>query len=402
MIFPRLAKVIAISTWIGLLIACDSPEPSPDKAGPIASGSEERPARQAEKQVVARKPTEAERALDKELVTLAEDFGGTVGIAVHDVAADRTVHHNGRSFLPQQSVTKLWVALAAFDQVDRGMLELSERATIGREDLTLFHQPLRSVVNRQGHYVGDYGDLIERALTRSDNTANDAVLRRIGGPEAVEAFINDNALGRIRFGSDERTKQSRIAGLDWKQSYSIRNRFYEARDEVPEEKRRAAFESYLADPEDGASAVAIAEALGELVEGKLLSESSTERVIDTLSRTRSGPQRLKGGAPQGWDVAHKTGTGQFFNGEQSGYNDVGILTSPEGKHYGIAVMIARTGESYRRRMDLMQEVVRATARYDRMERAEQPDQEAQALTTQAISRESISSPRRKRASKGRS
>jgi beta-lactamase class A len=106
------------------------------------------------------------------------------------------------------------------------------------------------------------------------------------------------------------------------------------------------------------------EALARLHEGKLLSGPSTALLLATMSRTKSGPQRLKAGAPQDWIVRHKTGTGQVYDGEQSGYNDIGLFTSPDGRTYAIAVMIARTRVSIPERMAMMQEVVRAVVNYD--------------------------------------
>ncbi|MEX0341538.1 MAG: serine hydrolase, partial [Erythrobacter sp.] len=111
-------------------------------------------------------------------------------------------------------------------------------------------------------------------------------------------------------------------------------------------------------------------ALARLHRGDLLSAPSTRLLLDTLERTRSGPRRLKAGAPEGWLVRHKTGTGQFYDGEQSGYNDVGIVTSPEGRSYAVAVMIARTRAPTPVRMEMMQEVVRAVVRYDEAGRSE--------------------------------
>ena len=88
---------------------------------------------------------------------------------------------------------------------------------------------------------------------------------------------------------------------------------------------------------------------------------------------QAGPQRLKAGAPEDWTVRHKTGTGQFYDGEQSGYNDIGLITSPAGRTYAIAVMIARTREPTPVRMEMMQEVVRAVVRYDEALPAVAPD-----------------------------
>lgn len=323
-------------------------------------------------------PTEAERAFEQDLEEIAASLEGTVGIAVTDVETGRTYAIHGDDWFPQQSVSKLWVTLTALDEVDRGRLELDESVTLGPEDLTLFHQPIRDLVRARGSFATDYGDLIQRAITRSDNTANDRILRRVGGVEAVEDFLDQKKIAGVRFGADERTKQSAIAGLRWNPAYSIGRAFYDARDRVPEAARRAAFEGYLADPVDGATPVGIAEALARLARGELLSPVTTELLLHTLRQTHSGPRRLKGGVPPDWSIGHKTGTGQFFAGEQSGYNDVGILTSPDGHRYTAAVMIGRTREPTLARMRMMQQVSLATARFD-LERArgEGPEMVAQ-------------------------
>ena len=307
--------------------------------------------------------TPTEREFEQKLEEIGAGLKGEVGIAVVDVATGRVYEFNGDAILPQQSVSKLWVSLAALGKVDRGKLDLSERVTIRRQDLTLFYQPLREIVRTRGQFDTDYLDLMIRALSRSDNSANDRLLRRVGGPDAVEDWIKDHDLAGVRFGTDERSKQSAIAGLDWQQAYSYANNFHLARDQVPLEERRDAFERYLAEPIDGASPTGIALALAKLARGELLSPASTRLVRDILSTTKSGPRRIKAGAPEGWEVDHKTGTGQEFGGEQSGYNDVGIVTAPDGHEYAIAVMIGRTRESIPARMAMMQAVTRATAAF---------------------------------------
>jgi len=43
----------------------------------------------------------------------------------------------------------------------------------------------------------------------------------------------------------------------------------------------------------------------------------------------------------------------------TGYNDIGILTSPAGKSYAVVVMIGATNRSVPQRQELMQAVTRA-------------------------------------------
>ena len=74
----------------------------------------------------------------------------------------------------------------------------------------------------------------------------------------------------------------------------------------------------------------------------------------------AGANRLKGGLKQGWTLNHKTGTGQELGKAQAGYNDIGILTAPDGQSYAVAVMIKLTDLPLPVRMKLMNKVVRAT------------------------------------------
>ena len=68
------------------------------------------------------------------------------------------------------------------------------------EDLTLFSQPIAQQVGTDG-FRTTIRDLMTRAITRSDNTANDVLLWQAGGPEAVRAFTSftGNSDGSVSF-----------------------------------------------------------------------------------------------------------------------------------------------------------------------------------------------------------
>jgi len=311
---------------------------------------------------LANNVTPAERELDTRVRELGRAFDGEVGIAVRDVDTGFAASWHGDRFYPQQSVSKFWVALTALQRADAGRLDLDERVTVTRADLTLFHQPIAGRIGANG-YTTTLGDLMFRALTQSDNTCNDIVLRHAGGPAAVREMLERNRLEGIRFGPGERLLQAGIAGLRWQPAFSHGNAFFTARDAVPAERRRAAFEHYVADPVDGATPNGIANGLARLQRGELLSPASTRRLLAIMSQTHTGPNRLRGGLEAGWTISHKTGTGQVYDGEQAGYNDIGILHAPDGHNYALAVMIGRTGTPLATRMALMQDVVRAAIAY---------------------------------------
>ena len=305
------------------------------------------------------RPIPAPAALRDRINDLGRNFNGRVGIAVRSVDDGWTVGWKADEYYPQQSVSKLWVSIAALDAIDKGRVSLSDRVTLSNSDLTLFHQPIAALVRRDGAYTTTLDDLMFKAITTSDNTANDKLMRSVGGAEAVRAVIANKGLGEVRFYNGERALQSKIAGLIWTPSYSIGNAFYQARDALPYSVRKAAFDRYVDDPYDGAAPSAIANALAALKRGELLSPASTKRLLYIMANTHTGPNRLKGGLQPGWSLSHKTGTGQILGPWQAGYNDIGILTAPDGRSYAVAVMIKLTSTPLPTRMTLMNEVVRA-------------------------------------------
>ncbi len=300
----------------------------------------------------------APRYLASRIDELGRDFNGRVGIAVRSVDEGWATGWKEDELYPQQSVSKLWVAITALDAVDRGKVRLTDRVTLTRDDLTLFHQPIASKI-AGGGYTTTLDDLMFKAITTSDNTANDKLMRSVGGAKAVRAMIAAKGLGSIRFYNGEKALQSKIAGLIWSPSYSIGKAFWEARNALPYALRKSAFERYVADPYDGAAPSAIVTALAALKRGELLSPESTRRLLYVMANTHTGPNRLKGGLQPGWTLSHKTGTGQELGAKQAGYNDIGILTAPDGRSYSVAVMIKLTSVPLPTRMALMNNVVRA-------------------------------------------
>ncbi|GLV20187.1 beta-lactamase [Sphingobium sp. TomMM35A] len=291
---------------------------------------------------------------------LGQSFNGKVGIAVRRIGADWTVAWNGTSLFPQQSVSKLWVSMTFLDAVDRGKIRLTDTTTITRKDLTLFHQPTAALVGTSG-WTTSYSDLMRRAMTQSDNTANDTLLRAVGGPEAVRAYLARRTIKDVRFGPGERLLQSATAGLDWRQDYSIGRNFYAARSRLPMSVRTKALDNYLSNPPDGAAPSSIVKALAKLKEGEMLSPASSQLLMSIMSEAKTGPQRIKGGVPPGWKYLHKTGTGQELAPRSTGYNDIGIMTAPDGTSYAVAVMIGSTTEPIPVRWQLMQAVAKAVA-----------------------------------------
>ena len=300
-------------------------------------------------------------ALQQELNRIAASFQGKVGIGVTQAGCDWVVGARQDEFFPQQSVSKLWVALSVLDAVDRGKVRLDQPLTLRPEDLVVFNQPMRWRLLEEGSLTLPVQTLLQSSLSLSDNLANDKLLWTVGGPDHVRGVLKDRGLEGIRFGPGERLLQSSIAGLQWTPELAQGSNFNDARERLPVEQRQALLSRYVADPMDGATPAGVSKALGQLAMGDLLSPDTTQVMLDIMAHSRSGPRRLKGGVPAGWKVYHKTGTGQELRGIATGYNDVAVFVAPDGTSYGVAVMIGETRQPIPARMEMMHAVSRAVA-----------------------------------------
>ncbi len=352
--------LLTLSVGMAACVSVDSPRPAPPirKDRPVVAVPPPLPQQRST-------PTQISGSLDGYIHEVWRTFPGKTGVAAQKIDGGGLVGKRLNDYFPQQSVSKMWVAMTILDQVDQGKLSLNQTVRITPDDLVVFNQPIEKRVRNEGYIDEPIINLLDIAITASDNAANDSLMRVAGGPEAVRAFIAKKGLGQIRFGPGERQLQTGIAGMSWQQQYSVGRTFYSARAQVPYATRKAAMDRYLADPIDGATPQAIAGALSRLAKGELLSASSTRVLLDLMGRVKSGPNRLKAGVPFGWSFAHKTGTGQELPPISTGYNDIGIMTAPDGTRYAVVVMMSDTTATVPQRMEFMQSISRAVGYYHR-------------------------------------
>jgi beta-lactamase class A len=148
--------------------------------------------------------------------------------------------------------------------------------------------------------------LMRLAISESDGTASDVLMKLAGGPEAIQSYLAGLSISELIVANTEKE-----IGKDWETQY--RN---------------------YATPD---AAVAL---LGALHERRGLSESSQGLLLKFMIESTPGAERLKGLLPAGTVVAHKTGTSGTEKGITAATNDIGIITLPHGKHLAIAVFVS--------------------------------------------------------------
>jgi len=254
--------------------------------------------------------------LETRLAALESRHGGRLGVAIHDTGSGRRVAYRGDQRFLMCSTFKLLLAAAVLERVDRGEEDLDRRIVYG-EDVLLDYAP----TTRQ--HVGPLGmtvsGLCEAAVTLSDNTAANLLLKQVGGPPAVTAYAL--SLG------------DRVTRLD--RTEPTLNR--------PDgEKDTTTPRAMLGD-------------MHRLLLGNALSTASRARLTDWLLRCKTGADSLRAGLPPDWREGDKTGSGETAT------NDVAILWPPRRKPVLVAAYYEHAKATGDERRAVLAEVGRVVA-----------------------------------------
>jgi beta-lactamase class A len=126
-----------------------------------------------------------------------------IGVTAIHLESGQRVSINGQDRFPMASVFKFPTALKVLRRVDTGTLSLNQRITIEPEDFSLGHSPVRD--NADGRSVTfTIAEMLEWMVVEGDNTIADALLKLVGGPQAVTTRIRELAIGGIRVDRSEK------------------------------------------------------------------------------------------------------------------------------------------------------------------------------------------------------
>jgi beta-lactamase class A len=247
-------------------------------------------------------------ALQADPEMIAREAHGHVGA----MAAVRGEHNTAIAFhadehFPMQSVYKFPIGMAVLHAVDTGALKPEQMVTVRKAELVppALHSPLRDRYPA-GECKVSIRELLRYMVSESDGTASDVLLRVVGGAAAVQSYLRGLGVDEVRIVTTERemAQDDKAQYLNWATPRGM---------------------------------LALLQALDE---GRGLSAASRQYLLELMTRTPTGPNRLRGLLPVGTSVAHKTGTSQTANGVTAATNDVGLVTLPDRKTLMIAVFVS--------------------------------------------------------------
>ena len=234
-------------------------------------------------------PALARPALDgagAKLAMLERRHGGRLGVAILDTGSGRREGHRDDERFLMCSTFKMLLVAGVLQRVDRNEEKLDRRIVFGKDVLLDYAPVTKQHAGPPGMTVAA---LCEAAITLSDNTAANLLLKQIGGPQAVTTYAR--SLG------DEFTLLDR-------------------------------YEPAL-NPIDTTTPKSMLDDMRQVLLGDRLSPSSREMLIRWMVACRTGLQSLRAGMPGDWRVGDKTGQ---WDGNGSGANnDIAIIWPPNRK-----------------------------------------------------------------------
>jgi beta-lactamase class A len=259
-------------------------------------------------------------SLHDDLAALEAKSGGRLGVAVLDTASGARIDYRGNERFPLCSTFKVLAVSAVLKRVETGREHLDRRFVLKRSDLVAYSPVLK---DRVGDAI-TLAELCAAAMTESDNTAADFVLKSLGGPAAVTAYA--------------RTIGDTVTHLD-----------------NNEPLLNHAKPAGLA-KSDTTTPVAMVADLQTLVLGDALAPSSRDQLKAWLLGCKTGDKRLRAGLPAGWQCGEKTGSDESHGST----NDVGVLWPPQQRPPVIvAAYLTQTKAKYEDREAALADVARA-------------------------------------------
>lgn len=271
---------------------------------------------------------QGEETLRKEIEQIVLTKKAVVGVAIVGNGGKDKVFLNGEKRFPMQSVFKFHIGLVMLSEIDKGEFSLDQKIEIKKSELLPgLYSPIREKYPNGAALT--IAEILEYTISKSDNAGCDALLRLLGGPQAVENYFVKHKLKDISIKINEEVMQG-----NWDLQFQNWT--------TPKAAER------------------VLEAFYYNKKG-LLSQKSHDFLWKVMRETETGPNRLKGQLPEGTVVAHKTGWSgtNKTTGITAAVNDIGVVSLPNGQHFFISVFVTDSKENAETNEKIIADIAKA-------------------------------------------
>ncbi|TDE46236.1 class A beta-lactamase [Nonomuraea mesophila] len=226
----------------------------------------------------------------KYLRSLEVSFKGRIGAYALDTATGKTVTYRAGERFPMLSTFKAPLCAAVLQKARTSEPGLMNRLIKWTAADMKPNSPVTEKHVKDGLTVSQ---LCEAAVTMSDGTASNLLLKQVGGPKGLTKYF--------------RTLKDTTSQMDrWHP---------ELNDWTPKDKR------------DTTTPAAMGRDLRVLTVGRALHAKDRRQLLAWLLANKTGGERIRAGLPKSWTVADKTGTNSDGFG---GGNDIAVVWPKKG------------------------------------------------------------------------
>ncbi len=246
----------------------------------------------------ASKTSPSEQNILAALAALEKTTGGRLGMALLDGNGNLLMQYRADERFPLCSTFKMVLAALILKRSASDAALLAKRIRYNHQALVP-NSPITKEHLSDGMRIDE---LCAATMEYSDNTAANLLLDEIGGPKVLTAYARE--LGDMDFNlvHDERVGGSTTPG----------------------------------DRDDSTTPAAMAHTLQRLALDDGLAVPQRAQLVTWLRATATGTKRIRAGIPAGWEIGHRTGTGDYGTS-----NDVAVLFRPNQTPLVLALYFTR-------------------------------------------------------------
>ena len=253
--------------------------------------------------------TLSSQTLQQRVAAIASNTDATVSVACALPNSTLNCDRNADNHPPMQSVFKLPLGIATLHQVEVGKLTLDQTIRFLPSDRLQpgSYSPLQDKYPEANVDV-PLRELVRLSVSLSDNAAADVLLRILGGPRALQAYVDSLGIQGFHIEDDEKS-------LHMDAHTQFNNWF------TPH------------------GAVAL---LRRLADNSPLTPANTQLLFTFMQGPGNGTGRIKAGLPAETLVRHKAGTSDTVLGVTYAMNDIALIALPDGRTLALAVFLTNS------------------------------------------------------------
>ena len=254
--------------------------------------------------------------IEKQFSALEAASGGRIGVSAINTQNNQKIEYHADERFAFDCTAKVMVVAAILKKSMADPELLEEKIHYKKQDLIEW-SPITEKHLSDGMTIAQ---LCEAAIIISDNTAVNLLLKKLGGPKAVNAFAR--SIGDTTFNLNNWWPKD--ANWIW------------------------------GDVKDTSTPVAMRKSLQTLTLGDVLATPQRTQLLTWLKSNTTGNERIREGVPKGWVVGDKTGT----NFHYGAMGDIAIIWPPKCKPILLAIYYKKDEKYAKKQQDVIASATR--------------------------------------------